>query len=442
MRNNDAELIQQTLMGDQRAFGTLVRRYQKPLHALVWRKIGDFHIAEEITQDIFLNVYKKLQTLKNPNRFAGWLYVIASRRCIAWLKKKRIPMKSLDAMPPEELEELAYAQYHAERQEEIVNNRHREVVKRLLQKLPESERTVVTLHYLGEMTCEDISKFLGVSPNTVKSRLHRARKRLRKEERVVRDVLGGFQLSASLTENILREVSHIEPTAPAGGKPWIPWAVAASTTIFVILLMGSGTQYLARFQQPYSLNVRSETTVELVDTPLVHASKKKIDVRNQFGNTDVPGRNNRNTHLGADARQIVADQSERSDTSVVKSRWMPMGGPEGTSGGRADLFATSNRTLYAVAARGIYRLTENEDVWTLICESSPTRQFQAPMAERGDTLYVLTPDELLASTDDGETWGAVGPRPGGRAFELLITDRAFYLVFEKGIFRSDDAGKS
>lgn len=442
MRNNDAELIQQTLMGDQRAFGTLVRRYQKPLHALVWRKIGDFHIAEEITQDIFLNVYKKLQTLKNPNRFAGWLYVIASRRCIAWLKKKRIPMKSLDAMPPEELEELAYAQYHAERQEEIVNDRHREIVKRLLQKLPESERTVVTLHYLGDMTCEDISKFLGVSPNTVKSRLHRARKRLRKEKHIIREVLGGFQLSASLTENILREVAHIKPTAPTGGKPWMPWAVAASTTIFVILLMGSGTQYLARFQQPYSLNVRSETTVELVDAPLVHASKKKLDVRNQFGNTDVPGRYNGNTHLGADARQIVADQSDRSDTSVVKSPWMPMGGPEGTSGGRAGLFATSKRTLYAVAARGVYRLTENEDAWTLICESSPTRQFQAPMAEHENTLYVLTPNHLLASTDDGETWDTVGPRPEGRAFELLITDRAFYLVFEKHVFRSDDVGKS
>ncbi|MDE0469231.1 MAG: sigma-70 family RNA polymerase sigma factor [Candidatus Poribacteria bacterium] len=442
MRNNDAELIQQTLMGDQRAFGTLVRRYQKPLHALVWRKIGDFHIAEEITQDIFLNVYKKLQTLKNPNRFAGWLYVIASRRCIAWLKKKRIPMKSLDAMPPEELEELAYAQYHAERQDEVVSERHREVVKRLLQKLPESERTVVTLHYLGDMTCEDISKFLGVSPNTVKSRLHRARKRLKKEECMVRDVLGGFQLSASLVENVLREVAHIKPTAPTGGKPWMPWVVATSTTIFVILLMGSGTQYLARFQQPYSLNVRSETTVELVDTSLVRASKRKLDVRNQFGNTDVPDKNKGNTHLGTDARQIVADQSERSDTSVVKSPWIPMGGPEGTSGGRAGLFATSNRTLYAVAARGIYRLTENEDAWTLICESSPTRQFQAPMAERGDTLYVLTPDELLVSTDEGETWDTVGPRPEGRAFELLITDRAFYLVFEKHVFRSDDAGKS
>ena len=67
-------------------------------------------------------------------------------------------MASLDAMPPDELEELAYAQYHAEQQEEVVSEKHREVVKRLLQKLPESERTVVTLHYLGDMTCEDISK--------------------------------------------------------------------------------------------------------------------------------------------------------------------------------------------------------------------------------------------------------------------------------------------
>ena len=442
MTNNDAQLIQQTLEGDQSAFSTLVRKYQKPLHALVWRKIGDFHIAEEITQDIFLNVYKKLRTLKNPNLFAGWLYVSATRRCLAWLKKKRIPMESLEIMSPEELEELAYTQYHAKQQEEVVSERHREVVKHLLQKLPESERTVVTLHYLGNMTCEDISKFLGVSPNTVKSRLHRARKRLKKEEHMVREVLGSFELSATLTENILREVAHIEPTAPTGGKPWMPWAIAASTTLFVILLMGSGTQYLARFQQPYSFDVKSETTVELVDTSLVRASKKKLDVRNQLGNANVPGRNKRNTHLGTDARRIIADQSKQSDTSAIKSRWIPMGGPEGTSGGRAGLFATSKRKLYAVAARGIYQLTENKDAWTLISESSPTRQFQMPMAERGETLYVLTSDALLASIDEGETWNTVGPRPEGRVFELLITDDAFYLVFEKHIFWSDDAGKS
>ena len=442
MKNNDAELIQRTLAGDQRAFSTLVRRYQKPLHALVWRKIGDFHIAEEIAQDIFLNVYKKLQTLKNPKRFAGWLYVIATRRCIAWLKKKRIPMKSLDVMPPEELEELAYVQYHAEQQAEVVSEQHREVVKRLLQKLPESERTVVTLHYLGDMTCEDISKFLGVSPNTVKSRLHRARKRLKEQEHTVREVLGGFQLSSTLAENILREIAHIKPTAPVSSKPWMPWAVAASTTVFVILLMGSGMQYLSRFQQPYSLDVKSETTVELIDTPFVRASKQKISMRNQFGNTDTPSKNNGNTGLRKDAQQIAANPSDQKEASVTKSPWMPMGGPEGTSGGRVGLFATSKRKLYAVASRGIYQLTEDANAWNLICESSPTHQFQMPMAEQDDTLYVLTPDELLTSTDDGKTWDSVGDRPPGRAFELFITDNMFYLVFENHMFRSEDAGKS
>jgi len=441
MKNSDAELIQRTLAGDQRAFSTLVRRYQKPLHALVWRKIGDFHIAEEIAQDIFLSVYKKLQTLKNPNRFAGWLYVIATRRCIAWLKKKRIPMESLDAMPPDELEELAYAQYHAEQQEEFVSEKHREIVKRLLQKLPESERTVVTLHYLGDMTCEDISKFLGVSPNTVKSRLHRARKRLKTAEHIVREVLGGFQLSAALAKNVLREIAHIKPITPAGSTPWLPWAIAASTTIFVILLTGSGTQYLARFQQPYSLEARSETTVELVDTSLVRASKRKLSVRNQFRNTDTPGRNTGNIGLKENARQIAADRSIQKEIPFMKSRWVPTNGPEGTSGGRVGLFATSKRKLYAVAARGIYRLTEDANTWTLICESSPNCQFEMPMAEWDDSLYVLTPNELLASTNEGETWDSVGTRPKGRAFELLITDEAFYLVFEKHIFRSDDAGK-
>ncbi len=191
MKNDDAQLIQRTLAGDQSAFNTLVQKYQKPVHAYVWRKIGDFHTAEEITQDIFLRVYEKLHTLKDPNKFVGWLYVIAARHCFAWLKKKRIPMKSLDAMPTEELEDLAYTQHHENQQKEIASERQRDVVKHLLQKLPESERTTITLHYLDDMTCEDISQYMGVSTNTVKSRLHRARKRLLKQEHVIHEIWSG-----------------------------------------------------------------------------------------------------------------------------------------------------------------------------------------------------------------------------------------------------------
>ena len=96
-------------------------------------------------------------------------------------------------MPAAELEGLAYSQYHAKQQQEFVSEQQREVVKNLLQKLPVSERTTVSLHYLNDMTCEDISNSMGVSPNTVKSRLHRARKRLQQEEHTIFNNLGGHK---------------------------------------------------------------------------------------------------------------------------------------------------------------------------------------------------------------------------------------------------------
>ena len=88
------------------------------------------------------------------------------------------------------------------------------MVKKLLAKLKESERTVMTLHYFGDMTCEEISRFLGVSTSAIKLRLHRARQRLQKEEPMIREALSNFQLSPNLTENIMQEIPRIKPAAP------------------------------------------------------------------------------------------------------------------------------------------------------------------------------------------------------------------------------------
>ena len=66
MKKKDSELIQRTLNGDQSAFTALVEKYQKGVHALVWQKIGDFHIAQEITQDAFLRAYQKLGYFEKP----------------------------------------------------------------------------------------------------------------------------------------------------------------------------------------------------------------------------------------------------------------------------------------------------------------------------------------------------------------------------------------
>ena len=449
MKENDVALIQRTLDGDEGAFTTLVKRYQKWVHTLVWRKIGDFHIAEEITQDIFLKVYKNLSTLKPPDRFPGWLYVIATRHCITWLRKKQLPVTSLDTMPITELEELCYTRYKAARDAEEFLEHQRELIKRLLQKLPESERTVVTLYYLAEMTSEDISTFLGVSPNTVRSRLRRARKRLEKQEHLLHDVSGIFQLSSTLTENIIRGIIRIKPTFPSVSKPWVPWGFSFASTFLVILMVGMGPRALSRFQQPYSLDAASEMTVDLVDASVLREWERKSDRLTQFGRLDTFGKNSGTGFQKGSLFTTVA-QVDETDVSAAEPQWVQTKGLEGVS--RPGLFLTSDRTLYLIAKAGLYRLTEETEEWTLINSGGPNRQFDQIMAERGSTLYLLTPDELIASTDRGKTWEVVGARPKGRAVALVITDAhrernsqntdmTMYLVLRAEVFRSEDGGK-
>ena len=152
MIEDDVQLIDRILSNDDEAFTALVRKHQKGVHALVWRKIGDFHYAEEITQDVFLQVYKKLATLKDLQQFSGWLYVITSRCCIGWLRKNKASIRPLETIPIEKTDRLSYSHYVSELQAAETREYRSETVKKLLAKLPESERTVITLYYLGEMT--------------------------------------------------------------------------------------------------------------------------------------------------------------------------------------------------------------------------------------------------------------------------------------------------
>ena len=179
MERDDTQLIHSILSGDEDAFSELVRKYEKSVHAHAWRKIKDYHIAEEITQDAFLQAYKKLASLRNPDQFGGWICVITDRLCTAWLRKKKLYMQSLESVSNGVLEKTAYASYIAEQHEEETAERRREIIESLMAMLPANERTAMVLYYLGEMSCEEVGKYLGVSTNTVKSRLSRARNRLK-----------------------------------------------------------------------------------------------------------------------------------------------------------------------------------------------------------------------------------------------------------------------
>ena len=215
-REDDVQLIHKILSGDDAAFSILVNKYQKSVHALAWRKIQDFHYAEEIVQDIFLKAYQKLPTLKNPNQFAAWLHVIANRLCIDWLRKQKrrqeqkLVMQSLEDTPPEEIEESSYTQHVSEQRMTERTECYHEFLKKLLEKLPENERAVVTLFYLDEMSTKEIGKFMGVSVNTITSRLQRARKRLQTDQEfLVQEFLGHLQLPDKLKENIMNQLEQL-----------------------------------------------------------------------------------------------------------------------------------------------------------------------------------------------------------------------------------------
>ena len=262
MDHSDGELIKRTLAGDEAAFGALADRYKGGVHALVYRKTGDFHIAEELTQDAFLQAYQKLSTLRNPVHFAGWLYVIASRCCLMWYRKKRLPTSPLAKVETDEMETTAQRDYRDEQQRQDVHD--------ALDSLPESQRTVLTLHYLGGLSCKEIGRFIGTSEGAIKDRLYRARLRLREEiTNMMQETLRGFQLPPTFTQKLLERMSNFEltPTIPRG-QPLIPWSIAGAVTIALIVYAGFTSGI--RFQLPYSFNAEeSATMVEIINAPIL-----------------------------------------------------------------------------------------------------------------------------------------------------------------------------
>ncbi len=268
-REDDVQLIHAVLSGDDSAFNILVEKYEKIVHALAWQQIGDFHYAEEITQDTFLRAYQKLSTLKDPSRFSNWLYKIATNCCRNWLReqKRKNQSQSLEVTPMAEVARSNYDRYVSEQREAEATEHRLEIVKKLLDKLPEGERKAMVLYYLGEMTAAEVGKFLGVSVEAVRLRLSRARKRLQEEEEVlVQEVLGGVQIPSSIKQNIMRRVVDMKPTPSPKMKPSLPWVTTGVALVVATLLILS-VKYFSHLQKFYGIYFASnaEDTINKKD---------------------------------------------------------------------------------------------------------------------------------------------------------------------------------
>ena len=179
---SDGVLVQQALGGDQEAFETLVRRYKKPLFGLIYRYVGAYHETEDVLQQVWLQLYLSLPTLRQNGHIKPWLFTVGRSRSLDVLRRKRPPSfseietgnegdeaASLDTIPdtsptPEELAE------HRDLQQAI---------QRAILALPHTYRSVVSLYYGEQLNYSEIGRVLNMPRSTVKTRFHRAKPLLR-----------------------------------------------------------------------------------------------------------------------------------------------------------------------------------------------------------------------------------------------------------------------
>jgi RNA polymerase sigma-70 factor (ECF subfamily) len=183
-QQSDEELIRGTLEGNQSAFAELVRRYQRRVSVTVKSIIGDLEGEDlaDIVQEIFLLLFKALPSFRGESQFGTYLTRIALRHCYRESKrrrKRRSIFHRFDSHDPERdpPEARLAGQEQADR-EIIAGERQTEVLK-ALQELPEEFRTVLVLRVIEEMPVEEVAESLGISTGTVKSRLYRAKEKMR-----------------------------------------------------------------------------------------------------------------------------------------------------------------------------------------------------------------------------------------------------------------------
>jgi RNA polymerase sigma-70 factor (ECF subfamily) len=170
---------------DERAFQELVRDYGDRVFNLVLRMVGNRAEAEDIAQEVFVTVFKSIETFRGESRFSTWLLRIAanhSKNRIKYLARRATDKGGLQDLPEAALADLGRspAHGHVDGPDALLEAAERgSVLERAIAALDEDQRLVVVLRDVEELSYEEICEITGLPEGTVKSRLHRARSALK-----------------------------------------------------------------------------------------------------------------------------------------------------------------------------------------------------------------------------------------------------------------------
>lgn len=176
---SDVELIASAIKGRESGFEELVRRYQRPIVAYVYRMLNDYEASLDVTQEVFIKVYNSLDKYSSEYKFSTWLYRIAHNAAIDWMRRNSANLQSLET----ENEEGAYQiqlESQAPSPEQLrERNEWRNEIDSVIKCLPTVYKELIILRHSKDMSYDEIAEVMNLPLGTVKNRLFRAREMMR-----------------------------------------------------------------------------------------------------------------------------------------------------------------------------------------------------------------------------------------------------------------------
>ena len=179
-------LVRRLQQRDERAFPEMVRLYQHKVFNLVFRMIGNREEAEDVAQEVFVTVFKAIDSFRGESKFSTWLYRIAANQCknrIKYLGRRSYKSTSeLDEAAERDLQNAQPSALspHIEGPEKVLEGKQMEqILQQGIALLEEDHRVLLVLRDVEELSYQEISAITGLPDGTVKSRLHRARMALK-----------------------------------------------------------------------------------------------------------------------------------------------------------------------------------------------------------------------------------------------------------------------
>jgi len=328
----DAVLVSMTLSGDRQAFGELVDRYRNLVYGFVLNRIGDFDQGEDLVQDVFIEAYVHLGTLRRYARFPNWLCGIARNLCNEWVKRRAREGEVLGRLTPFEEERGRVLMFRdttgPETPEESYSSLEvREAVWKAVGELPDRSREVMMLFYLNDMSHMEIGTFLGIAPSTVLTHLQNGRDRLReKMVSMFEEVMSEKRLPRRFTEKVVAALPFVTFPKPRPLLPFVKWGWSLKAVlgmIGVLAVVGGLTGWMIFGDGRSSLSeVHSSMRVRLA-TPR-EKTQMGVHLRDRQNGKAVSGRS------GTITGRVVSEGGEPIPDVEVRAE----SGSGGTDSGR------------------------------------------------------------------------------------------------------------